>query len=271
MRPSRQRVNAARRSAHAEAFSAAGRRDMSGRSRCNESPRNSPAVRRLSAASRAGDTATAMTRARHAPEALRVLHLEDSELDHELALAHLQRGGLDVQALRIETEAEFLRRAGRPALGRDRCPTTTCPASPAWPRSTLLKAQRPGCMPVHPGLRRDRRRHRGRGDAQRRQRLPAEEQPGAAGAGGDARDRGARDARWRARAPTASWRRRAAPVRAGAAPADQRRDGARGDRARDPRRRRRLADGAEVRPRLDRAATPQSPEVQPRVQRRSRP
>ena len=39
---------------------------------------------------------------------LRVLHLEDSALDHELTLAHLQRGGLAVQALRIESEGAFL-------------------------------------------------------------------------------------------------------------------------------------------------------------------
>ena len=38
---------------------------------------------------------------------LRVLHLEDSALDHELALAHLARGGLRVAARRIDTEAEF--------------------------------------------------------------------------------------------------------------------------------------------------------------------
>jgi signal transduction histidine kinase len=39
---------------------------------------------------------------------LRVLHLEDSALDHELMLAHLQRGGLEVEAIRIESEAAFL-------------------------------------------------------------------------------------------------------------------------------------------------------------------
>jgi len=39
---------------------------------------------------------------------LRVLHLEDSELDHELALAHLHRGGLNVVVRRIDSEAEFL-------------------------------------------------------------------------------------------------------------------------------------------------------------------
>ncbi|MFZ2990556.1 histidine kinase [Ideonella sp.] len=38
---------------------------------------------------------------------LRVLHLEDSELDHELALAHLRRGGLVVEAQRVDTEREF--------------------------------------------------------------------------------------------------------------------------------------------------------------------
>ena len=40
---------------------------------------------------------------------LRVLHLEDSELDHELTLAQLRRGGIDVQMLRIDSEPEFLR------------------------------------------------------------------------------------------------------------------------------------------------------------------
>ncbi|WP_022982849.1 histidine kinase [Ideonella sp. B508-1] len=38
---------------------------------------------------------------------LRVLHLEDSELDHELALAYLARGGLNVDAVRVDTEREF--------------------------------------------------------------------------------------------------------------------------------------------------------------------
>ena len=40
---------------------------------------------------------------------LRVLHLEDSELDHELTLAQLRRGGIDVEMLRIDSEPEFLR------------------------------------------------------------------------------------------------------------------------------------------------------------------
>ena len=43
---------------------------------------------------------------------LRVLHIEDSELDHELAMAHLRRGGAEVQAHRVDTEPAF-----RAALG----------------------------------------------------------------------------------------------------------------------------------------------------------
>jgi signal transduction histidine kinase len=38
---------------------------------------------------------------------LRVLHLEDSQLDHELAATHLRRSGLDVEMRRIESEAEL--------------------------------------------------------------------------------------------------------------------------------------------------------------------
>ena len=38
---------------------------------------------------------------------LRVLHLEDSEVDHELAMAHLSAGGRPVQTLRVETEDGF--------------------------------------------------------------------------------------------------------------------------------------------------------------------
>ena len=40
--------------------------------------------------------------------ALRVLHLEDSELDHELMLVHLRRGGLEVRSLRVDSESAFL-------------------------------------------------------------------------------------------------------------------------------------------------------------------
>jgi signal transduction histidine kinase len=45
---------------------------------------------------------------------LRLLHLEDSELDHELMLAHLRRGALDVQALRVDSEADYLRALEHP-------------------------------------------------------------------------------------------------------------------------------------------------------------
>jgi len=44
----------------------------------------------------------------NAERELRVLHLEDSELDHELTLAHLLRGGLRVTMRRIDSEAEFI-------------------------------------------------------------------------------------------------------------------------------------------------------------------
>ncbi|MFY7857914.1 MAG: response regulator [Rubrivivax sp.] len=42
-----------------------------------------------------------------ASRVLRVLHLEDSPLDHDLALAHLLRSGLRVAAERVETRADF--------------------------------------------------------------------------------------------------------------------------------------------------------------------
>lgn len=45
---------------------------------------------------------------------LRVLHLEDSELDHELMLAQLRRGGVEAEALRVDTEVEFLRALQQP-------------------------------------------------------------------------------------------------------------------------------------------------------------
>ena len=38
---------------------------------------------------------------------LRVLHLEDSEFDHELTLAHLRHGGRAVQTQRVESESGF--------------------------------------------------------------------------------------------------------------------------------------------------------------------
>ena len=45
------------------------------------------------------------TPARRSP--LRVLHLEDSELDHELEMAHLRRGGMQVETLRVDSEPAF--------------------------------------------------------------------------------------------------------------------------------------------------------------------
>ena len=42
------------------------------------------------------------------PRPFRVLHLEDSEPDHELAILTLQRGGLRVRARRVETRAAFM-------------------------------------------------------------------------------------------------------------------------------------------------------------------
>jgi signal transduction histidine kinase len=48
------------------------------------------------------------------PRRLRVLHLEDSELDHELAATHLRRSGLDVTMRRIESEAELRHALGEP-------------------------------------------------------------------------------------------------------------------------------------------------------------
>jgi signal transduction histidine kinase len=38
---------------------------------------------------------------------LRVLHLEDSELDHELEMAHLRRGGMQVETTRVDSEPAF--------------------------------------------------------------------------------------------------------------------------------------------------------------------
>jgi signal transduction histidine kinase len=49
----------------------------------------------------------AQDRARTAHEVLRVLHLEDAEVDHQMACAHLRRAGFEVQAVRVETEEQF--------------------------------------------------------------------------------------------------------------------------------------------------------------------
>ena len=49
-----------------------------------------------------------MSTALSAAHPLRLLHLEDSEADHELTMAHLRRGGLWVEVLRVDSEADFL-------------------------------------------------------------------------------------------------------------------------------------------------------------------
>ena len=48
------------------------------------------------------------------PRELRVLHLEDSEFDHELARAHLLRGGLHVELQRVDSEVAFLAALDQP-------------------------------------------------------------------------------------------------------------------------------------------------------------
>ena len=45
---------------------------------------------------------------------LRILHLEDAELDHELAIAHLRRSNLEFEACRVETRADFESALARP-------------------------------------------------------------------------------------------------------------------------------------------------------------
>jgi signal transduction histidine kinase len=45
---------------------------------------------------------------------LRLLHLEDSEIDHELTVAQLQRAGMGVTALRVDAEADYLRALDEP-------------------------------------------------------------------------------------------------------------------------------------------------------------
>ncbi|MFT3820219.1 MAG: histidine kinase [Rubrivivax sp.] len=47
-------------------------------------------------------------------QTLRILHLEDSELDHDLVLAQLLRAGLRVRLHRVETRAEFERALDEP-------------------------------------------------------------------------------------------------------------------------------------------------------------
>jgi signal transduction histidine kinase len=44
----------------------------------------------------------------------KILHLEDSRLDHELVMTHLVRGGLAVRVTRVDTEAQFLAALAQP-------------------------------------------------------------------------------------------------------------------------------------------------------------
>ena len=62
---------------------------------------------------------------------IRLLHLEDSELDHALVVAHLRRGGLPVHEQRIETRAEF-----EAALGTAGTPGT--PGTPGVPWDLVI-------------------------------------------------------------------------------------------------------------------------------------
>jgi len=55
-----------------------------------------------------------MSSARDPRAPIRLLHLEDSEPDHALALAHLQRSGLRLRARRVETRLEFERALAEP-------------------------------------------------------------------------------------------------------------------------------------------------------------
>ncbi|MFM2052671.1 MAG: hypothetical protein RL456_708 [Pseudomonadota bacterium] len=47
------------------------------------------------------------------PRRLRILHLEDSELDHQLLLAHLRRGGIEPTMHRVDTEGAYLAALGQ--------------------------------------------------------------------------------------------------------------------------------------------------------------
>jgi signal transduction histidine kinase len=50
----------------------------------------------------------------HPRRVLRVLHIEDCEPDHELAMAHLRRSGLNVECLRVEDEPAFRQALAEP-------------------------------------------------------------------------------------------------------------------------------------------------------------
>jgi signal transduction histidine kinase len=48
-----------------------------------------------------------------APRRLNLLHLEDSELDHQLVLAHLRRGGVEASLHRVDNETDYLAALGQ--------------------------------------------------------------------------------------------------------------------------------------------------------------
>lgn len=52
--------------------------------------------------------------AAHDRRTLRVLHLEDSDLDHDLTVAHLRRGGLRADVQRVDNEEAFLAALDQP-------------------------------------------------------------------------------------------------------------------------------------------------------------
>jgi len=66
------------------------------------SPTNAPTT-----APAAAPQAAPQTPAPAAAPCVRLLHLEDSEPDHALVMAHLRRGGLRAEVLRVETRREF--------------------------------------------------------------------------------------------------------------------------------------------------------------------
>jgi CheY-like chemotaxis protein len=199
---------------------------------------------------------------RHAPHrpAAAGLHLEDSELDHELAMAHLRRNGLAVDTVRVDTRVDFEAALDQPwdaivsdfnlpgfsglqALDIVRARDRIVPfilVSGEIGEDTAVAAMRSGASDYL-----------------------LKNQPGPAGPGAGARHRGRPHHAPRPR-PTVSWPRRASACPNWPSTCRPGRSRTGRHRPRDPRRRRRLADGAEVRPRLD-----PPPQQRPQVQQRA--
>ncbi len=72
---------------------------------------------------------------------LRVLHVEDSPLDHDLAMAHLARAGHRLDALRVDTEAAFARCLADGPQGPDGPPWDVVLSDFKLPGFTGLRAQ----------------------------------------------------------------------------------------------------------------------------------